>query len=89
MQIIKLFDKLDLLPMLEAPKHIFNTFRGYEADKLKTNDSPAGVYAPEGGYNDFTKSLIMKHIKNLCNNDELVVTILSNGSPVKCKHLQN
>jgi hypothetical protein len=54
------YDKLDFLPMLEAPKHIFNTFRGYEADKLKTNT------------NDFTNSLIMKHIKNLCNNDESV-----------------
>ena len=57
----KTYDKIDFLPMLNTPPHIYNTFKGYEADKTEQTN------------NNFEDSLIMKHIKNLCNNDELVI----------------
>jgi putative DNA primase/helicase len=54
------YDKIDFLPMQQAPLNIYNTFKGYEAEKIeiiKTN---------------IDDSLMLKHIKHLCNNDEIV-----------------
>lgn len=57
---IKTYDRIDFLPKLEAPKNIYNTFTQFEAEKL-TRDK--NLF--------FSNSLMCKHIKNLCGNDEL------------------
>ena len=56
---VKTYDRIDFLPKLEAPKNIYNTFTQFEADKLTTNKNLF-----------FSNSLMYKHIKNLCGNDE-------------------
>jgi len=57
---IKTYDRIDFLPKLEAPQNIYNTFTQFEADKLTNNKNLF-----------FSNSLMYKHIKNLCGNDEL------------------
>lgn len=54
------YDKIDFLPMQQAPPSIYNTFKGYEAEKTE-------LIKP-----DIENSLMLKHIKHLCNNDEVV-----------------
>lgn len=57
---MRTYDKLDFLPMQTAPANIYNTFNGYAGDKKELFNV------------DINNSLIIKHIKNLCNNDEKV-----------------
>ena len=57
---MRTYYKLDFLPMQTAPANIFNTFNGYAGDKKKLFNV------------DINNSLIIKHIKNLCNNDNKV-----------------
>ena len=57
---MRTYNKLDSLPMQETPVDIYNTFSGYEATKKEIIK------------NDIKNSLIIKHIKNLCNNDDNV-----------------
>ena len=57
---MRTYYKLDFLPMKTAPANIYNTFSGYEAEKK--------ALFPV----DIDNSLIIKHIKNLCNNDDNV-----------------
>ena len=56
---MRTYEKIDFLPMQEAPPNIYNTFTGYEAAKLPVIE---GVNVEE--------SLIFKHIQNLCDNNE-------------------
>ena len=54
---MRTYYKLDFLPKQIEPKNIYNTFKYFEVEKkplIKT---------------DILNSLIIKHIKNLCNND--------------------
>ena len=53
-------DKLDFLPMQQTPNNIYNTFYGYVAELKNIKKE------------NIEESLIIKHIKNLCNNDETV-----------------
>ena len=55
---MRTFDRIDFLPQQEAPKDVFNTFKGYEAEKKELYDV------------DIENSLIIKHLKNLCNNED-------------------
>ena len=55
---LRFYDKIDFLPMQHTPKNIYNTFKGYEAEHKELFDV------------NINESLIMKHIKNLCNNEE-------------------
>jgi hypothetical protein len=55
---MRTYDKIDFLLMQQAPYNIYNTFKGYEADNKPLIN------------NDIENSLIIKHIKNLCNNDD-------------------
>lgn len=57
---VKTYDRIDFLPKMEAPKNIYNTFTQFEADKITTKKN---IF--------FSNSLMYKHIKNLCGNDEL------------------
>ena len=61
------YDKIDFLPTQEAPPNVYNTFKGFEAEK-----------APF--YNvDLEQSLIMKHIKEvIANNNPKVFTYIIN-----------
>ena len=55
---MRTYEKLDFLPKQPTPNYIYNTFNGFEAEKktlIKT---------------DIENSLIIKHIKNLCNNSD-------------------
>jgi hypothetical protein len=54
------YDKIDFLPMQQAPSNIYNTFKGYEAEKTELIKT------------DIENSLMLKHIKHLCNNDDIV-----------------
>ena len=58
---MKTYEKIDFLPKQEVPDYIYNTFKGFEAEKLESNDEL-----------DIKKSLIYAHINNLCGNDEKV-----------------
>jgi hypothetical protein len=42
--------------MQQAPKNVYNTFTGYEAENIELIKT------------DIENSLMLKHIKNLCNN---------------------
>ena len=56
---MRTYDKLDFLPKQETPKNIYNTFSGFEAEKKELFDI------------NIEETLLMKHIKNICgNNDE-------------------
>jgi hypothetical protein len=57
---MRTYEKIDFLPKQETPDYIYNTFKGFEAEKLESNKI------------DVTKSLIYKHLENLCGNDEKV-----------------
>ena len=57
---MRTYDKIDFLPMQQAPSNIFNTFKGYEAEKIELIKT------------DIENSLMLKHIKHLCNNDDIV-----------------
>ena len=57
---MRTYDKMDFLPMQQAPSNIYNTFHGY-AGEVKNIQK-----------DNIEESLIIKHIKNLCNNDEAV-----------------
>ena len=54
------YDKIDFLPMQQAPPSVYNTFMGYQAEKTELIKT------------DIENSLMLKHIKNLCNNDNIV-----------------
>lgn len=54
------YDKIDFLPMQQAPQSVYNTFMGYQAEKTELIKT------------DIENSLMLKHIKNLCNNDDIV-----------------
>jgi hypothetical protein len=57
----KTYDRIDFLPMQQAPPNIYNTFKGYEAEKIDLQNI------------DIENSYIMKHLKTvMCNNDENV-----------------
>ena len=49
---------MDFLPQQKAPNDVYNTFKGFEAATKQLFDV------------DIENSLIMKHIKNLCNNED-------------------
>lgn len=55
------YNKMDFLPMQNAPDNVYNIFRGYEAENKKLYDVK------------IEESLIYKHIGNLCNNNEKVI----------------
>jgi hypothetical protein len=58
---MRTYEKIDFLPKQEVPEYIYNTFKGFEVEKLESNDKL-----------DVKKSLIYKHLDNLCGNDEKV-----------------
>ena len=53
---MRTYHKIDFLPMQQAPSDVYNTFKGYEVEKKELFDV------------DIENSLIMKHVKNLCDN---------------------
>ena len=55
---MRTYDKLDFLPMQQTPDNIYNTFNGYAAELKNIKKE------------NIEESLIIKHIKNLCNNDD-------------------
>jgi hypothetical protein len=57
---MRTYDKMDFLPMQQAPNNIYNTFHGYAAEEKHIKKD------------NIDDSLLIKHIKNLCNNDEAV-----------------
>jgi hypothetical protein len=58
---MRTYEKIDFLPKQEVPEYIYNTFKGFEVEKLESDDKL-----------DVKKSLIYKHLNNLCANDEKV-----------------
>ena len=63
--------------MQTAPTNIFNVFDGYNV--LKTNNNDDATLK-------FEESLIFKHLKNLCNNDEKVIDYVIKFIARKIKH---
>lgn len=57
----KTYDRIDFLPMQQAPPNVYNTFKGYAAENKELFNI------------DITTTCIYKHIGNLCNNDPLVI----------------
>jgi hypothetical protein len=60
------YDHFDFLPCQEVPKNVYNTFCGFEGEKAQLIKD------------DIENSLIMKHIKNLCGNNDKMVEYLLN-----------
>lgn len=65
--IIREYDQIDFMPMQEAPANIFNTFFGYEANKIKKTKSI-----------NVRSTKIYEHLRNLCNNERSVTTYVEN-----------
>ena len=63
---MRTYYKLDFLPMQRTPENVYNTFTGYEVDKKELIKT------------DIENSLIIKHIKNLCNNSDDVFNYVIN-----------
>jgi hypothetical protein len=65
---MRTYDKCDFRPMVHCEENIYNTFKGYRIQQK---------YPEELSKKDvkikFEKSLIFKHIQNLCGNDELSI----------------
>ena len=60
------YERIDFLPRQNTPEGVYNTFKGFKIDKVvKTKDI------------DIKETLIYKHFKNLCNNEELVINYVS------------
>ena len=57
---MRTYEYIDFLPMQQAPNNVYNTFTGYQAEKIELIKT------------DIENSLMLKHIKNLCNNDDIV-----------------
>jgi hypothetical protein len=68
---MRIYDKIDFLPCQQAPADVFNTFRGFEAEK-KPLDSSVKI----------EETLLYKHLENLSGNDakarEYVLNCLAN-----------
>ena len=59
---MRTYEKVDFLPMQEAPPNVYNTFHGYIASKLQKNKDV-----------NFIESLIYKHIYEVICNNNIVV----------------
>lgn len=73
---LKLYDKMDFLPKMDCPKNIYNTFSGFNVEKLKKNNAIKV---------DFEKTKVYKHIKHLCGNDEKTIKYFLNCLACKVK----
>ena len=75
---MRTYERIDFLPKQEVPDDIYNTFKGFEAEKLESKKKL-----------DVTKSLIYKHLDNLCGNDakvfDYVLKVLSRKVKNPCK----
>jgi hypothetical protein len=58
---IRTYEKVDFLPKIDVSDNVYNTFRGFQVDKLESNNEL-----------DVKESLIYKHLLNLCGCDEKV-----------------
>lgn len=58
---IRTYDRIDFLPCQNPPKNIYNTFKGFVGSTKQINDV------------NIMDTLMMKHIKYLCNHNENVV----------------
>ena len=76
---IRTYEKMDFLPMQTAPNNIFNVFDGYNVLKTNTSNNDDDDL-------NFENSLIFKHLKNLCNNDENVIDYVIKFLARKIKH---
>jgi hypothetical protein len=59
---MRTYDYIDFLPQQQAPRNVYNTFNGFASESIKKPKKEI----------DIVNSLMMKHIKNLCNNEEKV-----------------
>lgn len=72
--LMKTYNNFDFLPNNKnVPNDVYNTFDKYEAEKTKLINT------------DVENSLIIKHIKNLCNNDDDVYDYVTNFLSRKIK----
>jgi len=58
---IRTYDKVDFMPKLDVCDNVYNTFRGFQVEKLESNES---LHVKD--------SLIYKHLFNLCGCDDKV-----------------
>jgi hypothetical protein len=81
------YDRIDFLPCIKAPSHIYNSFNGFEINKYITNDGDNNnddAFTLSFDDNDDTdknldikQSYIYKHLFNLCGcNDEVLSYVL-------------
>ncbi len=70
------YRRIDFLPTQKAPADVYNTFKGFVVENKTVVKS------------DIENSLIMKHIKNLCNNEETVYNYVLKffSNLVKCPY---
>jgi hypothetical protein len=75
---IRTYDNVDFLPCQQAPDNVYNTFNGFAIDKNE-NKTITGK---------LMESNLMKHIKNICNNDDKVFEYFINylACRVKCPY---
>jgi len=74
---IRTYEKLDFLPMQQTPHNIYNSFDCYNV--IKKNMINDGTL-------NFEDSLIFKHLKNLCNNDDKCIDYVLKFIARKIKH---
>jgi len=60
---MRTYDYINFLPMQEAPENVYNTFKGYAAEKKKLYEV------------NINESCIIKHIKNICGNNNDVFNL--------------
>lgn len=71
---LKIYNKMDFLPKMHCPEKVYNTFSGFNADKLIKNEAIKV---------DFEKTKVYKHIKNLCGNDDKTIKYFLNCLALK------
>jgi len=64
MKEIRTYEKVEFMPKLAVPENVYNTFRGFEVDKIESDVSDNKLNVKD--------SLIYSHLFNLCGRDDKV-----------------
>lgn len=71
---LKIYNKMDFLPKMKCPDNVYNTFSGFNVEKINIEEDKNII---------IDNTLIYKHIENLCNNDKVTIKYFINYLALK------